>query len=477
MDLFTLLKGAGYDSAGIANAEVTLVTENSKKVTPGSVFVCVKGARFDGHDVAADVVAAGAVLVVAERDTGVPNQLIVNDSREAFSLLSASFFGNPSRKLRLVGITGTNGKTTTCFLLKSVFEALGHKTGLIGTVKNIVGDKEYPATLTTPDPFELNSLFAEMVEAGCEFCVMEVSSQALAQQRVAGLHYEVAAFTNLTQDHLDYHGTFENYIAAKHRLFENCDNAVVNCDDEAYKAMIEGTGCNVITCSARKDSADYSAKNIEHKPGGVSYVLVGIGKLERIKMRIPGGFTVYNSMTAAVCAIQLGLSFSEVAGALSQAAGVPGRIEVVPTDTDYTVIIDYAHSPDGLQNILAALRKIAQGRIITVFGCGGDRDRTKRPQMGKIAADMSDFVIVTSDNPRTEDPAAIVAEVAEGTKGARIPVVEIVDRTQAIEFALNEAEKDDIILLAGKGHETYQILGTEKIHYDEREVVRNLLAK
>ncbi len=477
MDLFTLLKGAGYDSAGIANAEVTLVTENSKKVTPGSVFVCVKGARFDGHDVAADVVAAGAVLVVAERDTGVPNQLIVNDSREAFSLLSASFFGNPSKKLRLVGITGTNGKTTTCFLLKSVFEALGHKTGLIGTVKNIVGDKEYPATLTTPDPFELNSLFAEMVEAGCEFCVMEVSSQALAQQRVAGLHYEVAAFTNLTQDHLDYHGTFENYIAAKRKLFENCDNAVVNCDDEAYKAMIEGTGCNVITCSARKDSADYSAKNIEHKPGGVSYVLVGIGKLERIKMRIPGGFTVYNSMTAAVCAIQLGLSFSEVAGALSQAAGVPGRIEVVPTDTDYTVIIDYAHSPDGLQNILAALRKIAQGRIITVFGCGGDRDRTKRPQMGKIAADMSDFVIVTSDNPRTEDPAAIVAEVAEGTKGARIPVVEIVDRTQAIEFALNEAEKDDIILLAGKGHETYQILGTEKIHYDEREVVRNLLAK
>ena len=477
MNIFTLLKGAGYDTAGITDAEVTLVTEDSRKVKAGSVFVCVKGARFDGHDVAADAVAHGAVLVVAERDTGVSNQLIVKDSREAFSLLSASFFGNPSRKLRLVGITGTNGKTTTCFLLKSVFEALGHKTGLVGTVKNIVGDKEYPATLTTPDPFELNSLFAEMVEAGCEFCVMEVSSQALAQQRVAGLHYEVAAFTNLTQDHLDYHGTFENYIAAKHKLFENCDKAVVNCDDDAYKAMIEGTDCSVVTCSARKDSADYSAKNIEHKSGGVSYILVGIGRLERIKMRIPGGFTVYNSMTAAVCAIQLGLPFADVAGALSQAAGVPGRIEVVPTDTDYTVIIDYAHSPDGLQNILAALRKIAQGKIITVFGCGGDRDRTKRPQMGKIAADMSDFVVITSDNPRTEDPASIVAEVAEGTKGAKTHVVEIVDRTQAIEFALKKAKKDDIILLAGKGHETYQIIGTEKTHYDEREVVRDLLAK
>ena len=475
MNLYTLLSGAGYSTEGIKDAEVSLVTEDSRKVQKGSVFVCVKGARFDGHDAAGSACEAGAVLIVAEHDTGAENQLIVSDSREAFSLLSASFLGNPAYKLRLVGITGTNGKTTTCFLLKSVLEALGHKTGLVGTVKNIVGDKEYPATLTTPDPFELNSLFAQMVEAGCEFCVMEVSSQALAQQRVAGLHYEVAAFTNLTQDHLDYHGTFENYIAAKHKLFENCDKAVVNADDQAYKAMVEGASCEVITCSALKDSADYSAKNIEHKPGGVSYILVGIGKIERIKMRIPGGFTVYNSMTAAVCAIQLGLPFGDVARALSEASGVPGRIEVVPTDTDYTVIIDYAHSPDGLQNILASLRKIARGRIITVFGCGGDRDRTKRPKMGKIAADMSDFVIVTSDNPRTEEPKAIVAEVAEGTKGAKVPVVEIVDRTQAIEFALNEADTDDIILLAGKGHETYQIIGTEKIHYDEREVVKNLL--
>lgn len=477
MRLSQLLEGAGYSTAGLKDAAVTLVTEDSRKVCDGSVFVCIKGAHFDGHDKAAEACEKGAVLVVAESDTGVKNQLIVNDSREAFSLLSASFFGNPAKKLRLVGVTGTNGKTTTCFLLKGIFESLGHKTGLIGTVKNMVGEKEYPANFTTPDPFELNGLFAEMVEAGCEFCVMEVSSQALAQQRVAGLHYETAIFTNLTQDHLDYHGNFENYIAAKHKLFENCSTAIVNSDDEAYTAMLEGCSCRCITFSAMSDSADFSAKNIEYKPDGVAYILVGIGKIERIKMGIPGGFTVYNSMGAAICAIELGMPMDKVAQALSVAKGVPGRIEVVPTDTDYTVIIDYAHSPDGLQNILAALRKIAKARIITVFGCGGDRDKTKRPKMGKIAADMSDFVVVTSDNPRTEDPQTILEEVAEGTVGAKIPVVKIVDRTEAIEFALNEANAGDIVLLAGKGHETYQILNTGKIHYDEREIVRDILNK
>lgn len=477
MKLTQLLSGAGYSIQNITDAEVTLVTEDSRKVSPGSVFVCVQGSRFDGHDMALDACKAGAALIVAQRDTGAPNQLIVSDTREAFSLLSASFYSNPARKLRLVGVTGTNGKTTTCFLLKSVFEALGYKTGLVGTVKNMVGDTEYPAHLTTPDPFELNGLFAKMVEAGCELCVMEVSSQALAQQRVAGLHYEAAIFTNLTQDHLDYHGNFENYIAAKHKLFEQCDTAIINCDDDAHKSMVEGTSCKVVTFSAMSDSADFSAKNTEYRTDGVSYVLVGIGKLQRIKMNIPGSFTVYNSMGAAVCAVELGFTLEETAQALGCATGVPGRIEVVPTDTDYTVIIDYAHSPDGLENILASLRKIAPARVITVFGCGGDRDKTKRPKMGKIAADMSDYVVVTSDNPRTENPQTIVEEVAVGTVGAKIPVKTIVDRTQAIEFALNEAKAGDIVLLAGKGHETYQIIGTEKNHYDEREVVRSLLKK
>lgn len=475
MKLSKLLKDAGYNYKIKDDADVALVTEDSRRVVQGSVFICVKGANFDGHDAALQAEANGAVFIVATHDTGAKNQLIVQDTREAFSLLSASFYGNPAKKLRLIGATGTNGKTTTCFLLKSILDGLGYKTGLVGTVKNMVCDKEYPAKLTTPDPFELNGLFAAMVEAGCEFCVMEVSSQALAQQRVAGLHYEVALFTNLTQDHLDYHGNFENYIAAKHKLFENCDVAVVNCDDEAYTAMVADTACKVVTYSANSDNADFSAKNVSFRPDGVSYFLVGIGKIVKINMLIPGGFTVYNSMSAAVCAVELGLPLDKIAAALGASKGVPGRIEVVPTDTDYTVIIDYAHSPDGLENILASLRKIATNRIITVFGCGGDRDKTKRPKMGKIAADMSDFVIVTSDNPRTEEPQTIVDEVVEGTKGASIPVVAIVDRTDAIEFALNEANAGDIVLLAGKGHETYQILGKEKIHYDEREIVAKLL--
>jgi len=477
MKISELLSNAGLSVNGIADAEVGFVTDDSRKVQAGSVFVCITGARFDGHSAAPKAQEDGAVLIVCEHDVGCKNQLIVENSRAALSVLCAAFFGNPAEKLRLVGVTGTNGKTTTCFLLKEIFEANGHKTGLIGTVKNMVGEEEFPANLTTPDPFELQSLFAKMAEAQCEFCVMEVSSQALAQERVCGLHYEAAIFTNLTQDHLDYHGNFENYIAAKHKLFEMCDIAVVNSDDEAYTKMLEGTSCKAVTFSAMNDFADYSAKNIVYKTDGVDYFLVGIGQIERIRMQIPGGFTVYNSMGAAVCAVLLGMPLKEVAAALSQAKGVPGRIEVVPTQTDYTVIIDYAHSPDGLENILAALRKIAKARIITVFGCGGDRDRTKRPKMGKIASDMSDFVVITSDNPRTENPEDIVREVALGAQEARIPVVTVVDRTAAIEFALNEAEQDDIVLLAGKGHETYQILNTGKIHYDEREIVRNLLKK
>ena len=477
MKITELLLSAGFSADGAAEAEVSLITDDSRKVQPGSVFVCIAGAHFDGHSAARQAQEDGAVLIVCEHDVGCRSQLIVPNTRAALSLLCAAFFGNPARQLSLIGVTGTNGKTTSCFLLKDILEQAGHKTGLIGTVRNMVGSVEYPANLTTPDPFELQRLFAEMVQAGCEYCVMEVSSQALAQERVYGLHFTIAVFTNLTQDHLDYHGSFENYIAAKHKLFTMCDTAVVNADDAAHTAMVEGTDCRVVTFSALNDYADYSAKNITYKADGVDYFLVGIGQIERIRLQIPGGFTVYNSMGAAICAVLLGVPLKQVAEALGEAHGVPGRIEVVPTQTDYTVIIDYAHSPDGLENILAALRKIARARVITVFGCGGDRDRTKRPKMGKIASDLSDFVIITSDNPRTEDPDAIVREVAAGTANAKIPVVKITDRTAAIEFALNEAEKDDIVLLAGKGHETYQILNTGKIHYDEREIVRNLLNK
>lgn len=474
MKLSEVLKGIKtYDI--YEDKEVNFITDDSRKVREGSVFVCIKGNRFDGHDVAQEMLGKGAVCVVCERDLGLPNQIVVENTRKAISLLCANFFGNPAEKIKLIGITGTNGKTTTAFLIKNMLEKIGCKTGLIGTVKNMAGDKEYPAALTTPESFELHSLFNEMVKEGCEYCVMEVSSQALAQYRVEGLHFAAGVFTNLTQDHLDYHGTFENYAEAKSMLFTESDICILNLDDEYAMSMLRNTKGRMVTYSVNQDESDYTAKYIRYKNDGIEYELVTMGYVERVKVGIPGEFTVYNSMAAAVTLIELGFDFSQVLYALSLSEGVKGRIEVVPTDTDYTVIIDYAHSPDGLENIITSLRKIAKARIITVFGCGGDRDKTKRPIMGEIAAKLSDVIVVTSDNPRTEDPDMIIEDILVGVKGSKVKKIVEPDRTKAIKAALNEAETDDIVLLAGKGHETYQIFGTEKKHYDEREIVRELL--
>lgn len=457
------------------DGDVKFITDDSRKVTEGSIFVCIKGARFDGHDVAAQMLEKGAVCVVCERDLGLKNQVIVDNTRKAISLMCANYFGRPADKLKLIGITGTNGKTTTALLIKNMLKKMGHKAGLIGTVKNMAGDKEFPAALTTPESFELHSLFKEMVNEGCEYCVMEVSSQALAQFRVEGLHFAAGVFTNLTQDHLDYHGTFENYAQAKSMLFTESDICILNLDDEHAMSMLRDTKGRMVTYSVNQDESDYTAKYIRYKNDGIEYELVTMGYVERVKVGIPGEFTVYNSMAAAVTLIELGFDFSKVLYALSLSEGVKGRIEVVPTDTDYTVIIDYAHSPDGLENIISSLRKIAKSRIITLFGCGGDRDKTKRPIMGSIAAKLSDVIVVTSDNPRTEDPDSIIEDILAGIKGYKIKKIVEVNRTEAIRAALAEAETDDIVLLAGKGHETYQIFGTEKIHYDEREIVREIL--
>ncbi len=459
------------------DVQVKYITADSRKVTDGTVFVCIAGSRFDGHSVAAEMLEKGAVCVVCERDLGLKNQIIVDNTRAAMSIICANFFGNPASRLKLIGITGTNGKTTTAFLIKDMLEKMGKKTGLIGTVKNMAGDKEFPAALTTPESYELHSLFAEMVREGCEYCVMEVSSQALAQYRVEGLRFAAGVFTNLTRDHLDYHGTFENYEQAKAMLFTVSDICILNIDDERAMSMMRNSDGRMVTYSVNQNESDYTAKCIRYKNDGIEYELVTIGYVERVKVGIPGEFTVYNSMAAAVTLIELGFDFSEVLFALSLCKGVKGRIEVVPTDTPYTVIIDYAHTPDGLENIISSLRKIAKGRIITVFGCGGDRDRTKRPIMGEIAAKLSDVVVVTSDNPRTEDPEAILNDILEGIRGNKTKKIVEVNRTKAIELALNEAEENDIILLAGKGHETYQIIGTEKHHYDEREIVKELLEK
>lgn len=475
MKLSELLKNADVKNS-FADCEIVDVTQDSRLVEEGFLFVCIKGNTFDGHSVAKEMLEKGACAVVCERDLGLENQIVVSDTREAYSVICANYFSNPAKKLKLIGLTGTNGKTTTTFLIKQILEGAGKRVGLIGTVQNMVCDEVYPAKYTTPDAYELQRLFSLMVKADCEYCVMEVSSQALAQGRVNGLHFEIGAFTNLTQDHLDYHKTWENYFNSKRILFENSSIAVTNADDENGLKIVSGLNCKVVSYAVNTNNADYVAKNVKFKSNGVEYELVS-ELIGRVNCPIPGRFSVYNSLCAASIALTLGISFEEVLTAISKSNGVKGRIEVVPTDTDYTVIIDYAHSPDGLENIISSLREIAKKRIVTVFGCGGDRDRTKRPIMGKIAAELSDFCVVTSDNPRSENPSKIIEDILEGMKGVSTPYVVVENRREAIKWALEHAEKDDIILLAGKGHETYQILPTGTIHFDEREVVADILKK
>ncbi len=475
MKLSEVLKGINVKNA-YADVDVAEVTSDSRLVDKGYLFVCIKGASFDGHSVAAEMIEKGAAAVVCDHDLGLDNQVIVDDTRASYSPICSNFFGNPADSLKLIGLTGTNGKTTTTFLIKQILENVGKKVGLIGTVQNMVGDEVYPAHFTTPDPHELQSLFRKMVDASCEYCVMEVSSQALAQGRVAGLRFHIAAFSNLTQDHLDYHKTWENYFNSKKMLFEACDIAVTNVDDKYGLEIVSGLPCKVVTYAVDNINSDFTAHNVQFSSNGVRYELVG-DQIGRVKCPIPGRFSVYNSLCAASVALSLGIEFNDVLLAISQSQGVKGRIEVVPTDTDYTVIIDYAHSPDGLENIITSLKEIAEGRVVTVFGCGGDRDRTKRPKMGKIAADLSDFCVVTSDNPRSENPSMIIEDILEGMKDTKTPYTVVESRRDAIEWAMTNAQPKDIILLAGKGHETYQILPTGTIHFDEREVVAEVLAK
>ena len=475
MRLSEVLKGIEVKNE-YTDVQITDVTQDSRQVESGYLFICIKGASFDGHSVAKEMLDKGAAAVVCERDLGLDRQVIVGDTRAALSPICANFFGNPADELKIIGITGTNGKTTTSFLIKQILENVGKKVGLIGTVQNMVGDEIYPAHYTTPDPRELQSLFRKMVDSGCEYCVMEVSSQALAQGRVNGVHFLIAAFTNLSQDHLDYHKTWENYFEAKRLLFKDCDIAVTNVDDKYGLEIVKDLDCRVVTYAVDNINSDYTAKNVNFAADGVTYELV-CDRIGRVNCPIPGRFSVYNSLCAATVALELGFDFRDVLIAISKSRGVKGRIEVVPTDTDYTVIIDYAHSPDGLENIIRSLKEIAKGRVVTLFGCGGDRDKTKRPKMGKIACELSDFCVITSDNPRSENPSAIIEGILEGVKDTKTPYKIIENRREAIAWALENAKENDIILLAGKGHETYQILPEGTIHFDEREVVREALEK
>lgn len=473
MLLSRLLESTGYKGK-FKDREISFITDNSENVTSSSLFVCIKGARGDGHRYGRDAARKGAVIV-CEHSIGVSDEIIVKDTRRAYADFCGAFFSNPARRMKLIGITGTNGKTTTAFLLKDIFEKNGYKCGLVGTVQDMAGDAVFYSERTTPDSFELNCLFSKMVKRGCEYCIMEVSSQALSQGRVDGLSFDCAVFTNLTQDHLDYHGTFENYAKAKKKLFSMCRKGIINIDDEKGLYMTHGEKCQSVTYSLLEDSADYTAKNIVQKSNGTEYEIIHKNKSIKAEVGIPGLFSVYNSLAAIACASQEGIPLEKAVQVLKDSKGVKGRAEVVPTNRDFTVIIDYAHTPDSLENILKTIKGFAQGRIITVFGCGGDRDKAKRPVMGEIAVKFSDYLIVTSDNPRSENPQEIIKDILKGCKNAEITVETIENRRKAIERALAIGEKDDIILLAGKGHETYQILGDKKIHFDEREIVSEYL--
>lgn len=458
--------------------DITGIAYDSRNVTEGNVFVCIKGFETDGHKFAEAAEKNGAALIVAEDkiDVGVP-VLYVDNSRVAIAEAACRYYDNPSEKFKLVGITGTNGKTTVTYLLKSILEEAGMCTGIIGTNQNIIGDKvlvTQSTTPTTPNALELQQLFAEMVESDAECVVMEVSSHALELERVHGCHFDAGVFTNLTQDHLDFHKTMENYLKAKAKLFDISDKGVVNLDDAGGREIAKTAKCDMLTVGLG-DECELRAKNISITARGVDFDMEYKGKVYPAHIAIPGKFSVYNAICAAGAAIELGIDMETIINGLGNATGVMGRVEVVPTDTDYTVIIDYAHTPDGLENIINAVKEFAKGRVITLFGCGGDRDNTKRAVMGEIAGRLSDYSIITSDNPRTENPDEIVAQIVEGMAKTEGEYKVIVDRREAIGYALDFAKADDVIILAGKGQETYQIIGKEKYDFDERvEVYKHL---
>ena len=462
------------ESTAPLDLEIGGVSYDSRKTAAGDLFVAITGFETDGHLYIPKAVERGAAAVLCERkpDADVP-YIRVASAREALARLGDNWFGHPADAMTMVGITGTNGKTSSTIILKSVLEqTLGAKVGLIGTIQNMIGDEVLHTERTTPESFELQALFAKMRDAGCTHVVMEVSSHALTLSRVAGVRFAVGAFTNLTEDHLDFHKTMDAYREAKTQLFRQCYTGVFNLDDPAAKRMMADSLCRTITTGVQDPEADLRAEHVCLHPDSVSMTVRCGPETVDVSMGIPGRFTVYNALTVLGCAMALGVPLKDAAAALRNSRGVKGRIEVVPTPgRDFTVLIDYAHTPDALDNILRSVRDFCRGRLIAVFGCGGDRDPIKRPIMGRIGMEHADFVVFTSDNPRTEDPNAILRDILKGAEGLDTPSHVEENRRKAIRWAMDHAEKDDIIVLAGKGHETYQVLGKEKVHLDEREEV------
>ena len=473
MRLDRLLENSGVTEVnGRTDIEIENLSFDTRTLDESSIFVCIKGINTDRHKFVEQVISKGCRAIVTEYpvDCGDITNVVVKDTNKALAIIASNFYGNPDKKLKVIGVTGTNGKTTITTLLCTMLENCGYKTGLIGTNDIKIDKKVIPADHTTPEAPQLFEYFSEMVKAGCEYAVMEVSSHSVSLDRIYGIEFELGVFTNLTQDHLDYHITMENYAQAKAKFFSYCKNAVINIDSDYSDIITKGVIGKLITYAVKKD-ASFKAVDVIHTDSGVKYNVAN--KEISIDFPIPGTFSVYNSLAVCATSYVLGIDKADISGSLKNASTVKGRCELVSVDKPYKVIIDYAHTPDGMENILTTINEFKKGNIITVFGCGGDRDKGKRPKMGAMGKKYSDILVVTSDNPRSEQPEAIIDDIMAGINDME-NVYREADRKEAIKLAMSIAKKDDIVLLLGKGHETVQKFDGYTVEFDERKIVREL---
>ncbi|MGL5972779.1 MAG: UDP-N-acetylmuramoyl-L-alanyl-D-glutamate--2,6-diaminopimelate ligase [Oscillospiraceae bacterium] len=475
MKLSKILKDVNYKEK-IDDINILKIDTNSRVVDENTLFFCISGINSDGHNYAQDALKNGARYIVTEKDLNIKNQIIVEDTKKAYAIASCNFFSNPSKKLKVIGVTGTNGKTSTTYIIKHILESNGYKTGLIGTIKNLIGDFEVAAKYTTPQAFELNGLLNEMVKEDCEYVVMEVSSHALAQHRVFGIDFYIGAFTNLTQDHLDYHKTMDEYFSAKKMLFNYCENVVTNLDDEYGKLIFDEFEQKSTAYAIDDLQADVVAKNLQLSASSVQFEVLLNNNIKRVNFNMPGRFSTYNTLAAiAVCSL-LKLDIDCVVDGLKNCKGVKGRAEVL-YNKDFTIICDYAHTADGLSQFLESIKPYVKGRLIALFGCAGERDWSKREEMGKAVASLADFVILTSDNPRKEDPLKIIEHTEKGILDVGTKYKAIADRYGAILWAMDNIKKDDVLCLLGKGHEDYQVLYSTTVYFDEHKIVEEILTE
>ncbi len=473
---------------GEINLEITGINYDSREIESGELFVCISGYNFDGHDFAKEAIKKGAVALIVEKWLDIKDitQIKVSNSREALGILATQFYDCPSKDLNLIGVTGTNGKTTVTHLINAIYSAKYNKTGLIGTVKYEIGEEEFPVRTTTPQSLDLQKMMSYMNEKAVRDCIIEVSSHAIEQKRILGCDFNICVFTNLSPEHLDYHDNMESYRAAKGRLFSflglshkknNIPKAaVINADDDDADYMKNQSAVQVITYGIEKD-ADIMAREIEIFPEGCRFVVESPWGSLKINLKLTGRFSIYNALAAITVALIEGFNPNYIKEVLEKVEKIPGRFEKVDVGQDFLVIVDYAHTSDSLENVLSTLKEITHGRIGVVFGCGGDRDKEKRPLMAKVAADYGDNLFITSDNPRTEDPESIINDIEKGLTKEKVSYIIEPDRRKAISKAINWADANDAVLIAGKGHETYQVFKDRTIDFDDREVAREEIQK